>query len=339
MSFVSRLSRVTTDGSPFIPTSNLSGRPLGLSSLLICLVLIGALSGCGGGAASATKPAAPEKPLLTKDADGITIVIPSKAPNRIISLGASDSEILGALNLTSKVIAVDYFTDYPAAMAAKPKISDSSGNANVEAITADQPDLVLSFGGETRTADAKLEALHIDVVDLPQLDLTGTLLEIRLVGQLTHAETAANQLVASLSQRVASVKAKVAGLQPESVYMEVGYVAPTAYVFGGTSFGDELIRDAGGTNVFGSDSSNGGYPTVGVESIVAADPQVIVLTEDPAYGGDPSQVYTRTGWSVISAVKSHQVYALNPDESQRAGPRLVDVLEQLAKLLHPSTFA
>jgi iron complex transport system substrate-binding protein len=198
---------------------------------------------------------------------------------------------------------------------------------------------VLSFGGETRTVDQQLEAVHLTVVDIPQLDLTGTLLEIRLIGQLIHADAVANRVVAGLQQRIDTVKKAVAGAPKVSVYMEVGYIAPTAYVFGGTSFGDELIRDAGGTNVFGSDSANGGYPSVGEESIIAADPAVIVLTEDPTYGGNPSLVYQRKGWSVISAVQAHRVYALNPDESQRAGPRLVDALEQLARLLHPSLFS
>jgi iron complex transport system substrate-binding protein len=175
-------------------------------------------------------------------------------------------------------------------------------------------------------------------VDLPQLDLTGTMLEIRLVGQLIHSQGAADRAVAGLERRIDAVKAKVGGAPTVTVYMEVGYVAPTAYVFGGTSFGDELIRDAGGTNVFASDSANGGYPSVGAESIIAANPQVIILTEDPAYGGVAGQVYSRTGWSVISAVQSHRVYVLNSDESQRAGPRLVDALEQLARLLHPNLF-
>jgi iron complex transport system substrate-binding protein len=297
------------------------------------------LSGCGTSSSGRLTSSGPEKPVLTRDADGTSIVIPTRAPQRIVSLGASDSEILGALGLSSRVVAVDYSTNYPAALAGKPKISNANGDYNVETIVADQPDLVLSFGGETKSVDAQLEAVHVQVVDIPQLDLTGTLLEIKLIGQLVHDEAAADQLVSSLNGRIAAVKGKVAGSTPVSVYMEVGYVAPTAYVFGGTSFGDELIRDAGGSNVFGTDSSNGGYPSVGNESIVSADPQVIILTEDPAYGGDPSQVYQRTGWSVISAVKDHQVYALNTDESQRAGPRLVDALEQLARILHPSLFA
>jgi iron complex transport system substrate-binding protein len=307
------------------------------STLLAVALLVAILAGCGS-AASATPPG-PEKPLLAKDADGTSIVIPAKAPEHIVSLGASDSEILGALGASSQVVAVDYYTNYPASMASKSKISDANGNYNVESIVALQPDLVLSFGGETRTVDQQLEAVHITVVDIPQLDLTGTLLEIRLVGQLIHAEAVANRVVAGLQQRIDVVKAKVAGAPKISVYMEVGYIAPNAYVFGGTSFGDELIRDAGGTNVFGSDTGNGGYPTVGEESIIAANPQVVVLTENPAYGGDPSLVYQRQGWSVISAVQTHRVYALDPDESQRAGPRLVDALEQLAQLLHPNLFS
>jgi iron complex transport system substrate-binding protein len=316
--------------------------PLVLSSLVLTITLAAVmLSSCSASTTTSGQltSTGPEKPVLAKDADGTAIVIPPKAPERIISLGASDSEILGALGLSSRVVAVDFSTNYPAALASKPKISNANGDFDIEAIVAAQPDLVVSFGGETKTVDAQLEAVHIQVVDIPQLDLTGTLLEIRLVGQLVHAEAQAEQIVSGLEARIAAVKARVAGSAPVSVYMEVGYVAPTAYVFGGTSFGDELIRDGGGTNVFGADSDNGGYPSVGNESIISANPGVIILTEDPAYGGDPAQVYQRSGWSVISAVKNHRIYVLNPDESQRAGPRLVDALEQLAKLLHPSLFA
>jgi iron complex transport system substrate-binding protein len=308
--------------------------------LIIALAALVILSSCGANSSTGRLTSSgPEKPLLARDADGTSIVIPARAPQRIVSLGASDSEILGALGLSSRVVAVDYYTNYPASLASKPKISNANGDYDVEAIVADQPDLVLSFGGETKTVDAQLEAVHVPVVDMPQLDLTGTLLEIQLVGQLVRNEAQADQLVSSLEGRIAAVKARVAGSTPVSVYMEVGYVAPTAYVFGGTSFGDELIRDAGGTNVFGADSGNGGYPSVGNESIISADPEVIILTEDPTYGGDPAQVYQRPGWSVISAVQNHRVYVLNSDESQRAGPRLVDALEQLARLLHPNLFA
>ncbi len=304
-----------------------------VSRMLVALAGIFLLAGCG-----TTTSHGAEQPLIAKDANGTPIVIPATAPKHIISLGATDSEILAALGATPQVVGVDAFTDYPAAMAAKPKVTDAEGKADIEQIVSLEPDLVLSFGGETATTDQQLEQLHITVVDLPAPDLAETLTEIRLVGQLIHAESAANALAMSMQQRIDAVKAKIAGAAPVSVYMEVGYMPPPPYVFGGGSFGDGLITAAGGTNIFAGDTENGGYPAVSEESIIAANPQVIILTEDPAYGGDPANVYQRATWAGISAVKNHRVYAINPDIVQRPGPRLVDALDQLAQDIHPELF-
>ncbi|HUY80081.1 MAG TPA: ABC transporter substrate-binding protein [Ktedonobacterales bacterium] len=307
--------------------------PALLTVIALCCLTAVSLAACGASTASG-----PETPLIAKDANGTPIVIPTNAPQRIISLGATDSEILAALHVESHVVAVDYYTDYPADMAAKQKITDSSGNANVEEIIALQPDLVVSYGGETHATDLKLEQAHIQVVDLPALDLNGSLTEMRLLGQLVHAESAANALVASMQAKFAAIKAAVAGAPTVTVYMEVGYSPPPPFAYGGGSYGDQLIQDAGGVNIFHSDMTNSGYPEVSAESIIAANPQVIILTGGASYSGTPAQVAQRPGWGVISAVANHRVYTLNADIVQRPGPRLVDALEQIAKLLHPDRF-
>lgn len=295
------------------------------------------LAACG---TASTSTSAAEKPLLAKDTNGTAITIPQNAPQHIVTLVATDSEIVAALGAGSRVVAVDYYTDYPADVAAKQKITDASGTANIEAIVALKPDLVLGYGGEQRAAEKKLMDAHIQVVDLPQMDLSGSLMEMRLVGQIVHAESQAGTLVTSLQKRIDAVKKKAAGAQPVSVYMEADYSTPgKPFVFGGGSFGDELIRDAGGTNIFGSDNSNGGFPQVSDETVIAANPQVIILTEDPNFGGQPQLVYQRHGWSTVPALQNKRVYAVTPDLVQRAGPRLVDGLEQLAKLLHPELFS
>ncbi len=299
------------------------------------LALVSTLAACGGTTGSPTA----EQPLIKTDALHNAIVIPASSPQRIISLGATDSEILGALKVDSRVIGVDTFTDYPADLAAKPKVTDANGQPNVEQIIALKPDLVLGFGGEVGAAERQLVQAHVNVVDLPATDLTGALTDLRLVGQLVHAEATANALANDLQRRIDAVKAAVKGQPTVSVYMEADDSTPgKPYVFGGGTFGDELIRDAGGTNVFGSNSTNSGYPQVNDEAILAANPQVIILTEDPHYGGDPSQVAKRPGWSVVEAVKNGRVYQMNPDLFQRLGPRVVDGLEQLAKVLHPDQF-
>jgi iron complex transport system substrate-binding protein len=285
-------------------------------------------------------PRPPAPPLIKTDANGTAITIPATAPQRIVSLTAGNSEMLAAIGAGSRIVAVDSTTNYPADLASKPKVSDPATDAvNVEQVVALKPDLVLSWNHFSGDADQKLMQAGVTVVDLPGMDLTGTLTEMRLVGQLTHEEQVANALVDGLQKRIDAVKSKVASATPLSVYMEVGYSPAPPYAFGAGSFGDEIIKLAGGINVFRSDSSGGGYPAVSDERIIAANPSVIVLTEDPASGGDPQAVGKRPGWADIAAVKNNKVYAINPDPIQRAGPRLVDALEQVAKLLHPEAFS
>src|SRR5260370_31909583 len=123
---------------------------LWLVSLLVGLVLV---SGCGS---TTTAPTATQ-PLIAKDANGTTITIPASAPQRIVSLGATPSEILGALftdalgvpqgTLTARVVGVDAFTNYPADMAAKTKATAPHGTPNVAQIVAPHPDLLLSHRG------------------------------------------------------------------------------------------------------------------------------------------------------------------------------------------------
>src|SRR5690348_13481003 len=109
---------------------------------LIFLVVFLLLSACGGQSASPSTSVTPT-PTPARDYYGTPVSIPQKAPQRIVSLTPAVSEILGALNLQSRVVGVDSFSDYPATLASKPKVSDTNG-FNVEKIVSLQPDLVLS---------------------------------------------------------------------------------------------------------------------------------------------------------------------------------------------------
>lgn len=304
--------------------------------LLLCSLLLAA---CGGGGTATQQPTA--TPTTVLDAYGKPIVFPKSPPQRIIALGPTDSEILAALGLANRTVGVDSYTDYPAVMAAKTKITDTSGNANIELITSLQPDLILSYGGETKTADQKLASLGFDVADLPVADLTGSINEILTIGRLTSTEPQAQALVNSMFEQINAIKARVAAVsQRVTVYMEADYSTPgKPYVYGGGSFGDELIRDAGGVNIFGSNTTNGGYPQVSDETVVNDNPGVIILTEGLNYGGDPSVVYKRPNWGAIAAVQDHRVYAVDPDLISRPGPRIVQALQEIARDLYPSLFA
>src|SRR6266567_2239310 len=309
---------------------------LSLVLLLSCFVL---LTACGQSSSTTTGAKPTPTSTVTLDFYGTPITFPTTAPQRIVSLLPSTSEILGALHLQGRVVAVDYYTSYPPELASLPKVSDVNGKYNVEQIVALKPDLVLSWGGETREDDQQLKNLGLDVVDLPLANFSGVLQQILLVGRLTFTEGTAVPLVNQLQQQINAIKAAVAGTTAPRVLLEVDDSTPgKPYVFGGGSFGDELLQDAHGMNIFHNNTSNGGYPQVTDEAIIAANPQFVILTEEPAYGGNPVLVYKRPNWGGIDALTLHQVYRINVNIMQHPSQRLVEGLRCLAQLIHPEKF-
>ncbi|GHO84012.1 ABC transporter substrate-binding protein [Dictyobacter formicarum] len=307
-----------------------------LLSFMLTLAACGQSSNSQG---SGSTPAAQPTPTPALDAYGTPIAIPKTAPQRIVSLAPSISEILGALHLEKRVVGVDAFTNYPAALAGLKKVSSSSG-FNVEAIVALKPDLVLSSGGLSKKYDTQLSQLGLQVVDLPSPNISQTLDQIALIGRLTHTENVAESLVTQMRQQIAQIQSEVKGTPAIKTLLEVDDSTPgKPYVFGGGSFGDEMASYANVANIFHNNTTNGGYPQVTDESVIAANPQYIILTEDPLYGGQPSVVYKRANWGGIEAVKSHHVYHLNSDIMQRPGPRIVQGLRCLAQVVHPDKFS
>jgi iron complex transport system substrate-binding protein len=69
--------------------------------------------------------------------------------------------------------------------------------------------------------------------------------------------------------------------------------------------------------------------------IVAAKPQLIFLADnDPADGDQtPAAVAARAGWASIPAVKNHAIFGLNGDIASRWGPRLPQLVEEIAAAL------
>jgi iron complex transport system substrate-binding protein len=92
---------------------------------------------------------------------------------------------------------------------------------------------------------------------------------------------------------------------------------------------------AGGKNVANPASSP--WTQLSLEQIIVLDPQIILLG-DAAYGVTPESVGQRAGWGDLQAVKNGRVYPFDDNLVSRPGPRLVDGLEALAKLLHPDLF-
>ena len=265
--------------------------------------------------------------------DGVRISL-AHPPHRLIALAPSVTEVLYALGLGPRMVAVDKNSDYPKAVGVLPRVADYYGGPNYEKILQLKPDLIVAAAGITPQAGLiKLRGLHLAVLVTNPTTIAGILRSITLVGTATGVPVTAARVTAGLQARIDRVKQALQGIVSRPrVYYEID---TTLYTAGHGSFIDSLISLAGGTNI--AAQIHNPYPQLSAEKIIAADPQVILLG-DTKFGGSVARVDARPGWSAITAVRMHHVYAFDDDLASRPGPRIVDGLEAMARMLHPAAF-
>ena len=298
-------------------------------TLLLTLLLALFIAGC----APATE--APVSAAITLT-DGLgRPVVMNGAAQRIISLAPSNTEILFAVGAGSQVIGRDAYSDYPAEAVDVADIGDTYAGLNTELIVSLKPDLILAAEINTAEQVKALEDLGLTVYYLKNPNtLEEMYTNLEIVAQLTGQDP--TKLTDSLKARVAAVDEKILPLSSRiSVFYELDGTDPAKpYTAGSGTFINLLIERAGGYNIA---SDIEGYPQLSLEQVVAADPMFIVLG-DSAFGVTAEAVAARPGWENLSAVKSGQVLPFDDNLLSRPGPRLVDGLEALAKLLRPGLF-
>ena len=304
-----------------------------LRKTLILTLLIALLSACS----PQNAPPTDSVPESITNTDGLERVITLEGvPQRIISLAPSNTEILFAVGAGSQVVGRDEFSDYPAEAASIDSIGGSFGEYNMEAILALEPDLVLAAEINTPELVKQLEDLGLTVYYLKNpTTLEGMYTNLETVAGLTGHD--ATELVDSLKTRVAAIDEKIMPLSSRiSVFYEIDATDPTnPWTYGPGTFGDLLIDRAGGYNI--GNIASDPYPQLSLEQIVEANPVVIMLG-DSMWGVTPISVLDRPGWGSIEAVKTNSIFPIDDNLISRPGPRLVDGLEQIAKLLRPALF-
>jgi len=309
-----------------------------LLALLVIAVACNSLSTPVQVSTPTSKPATPA-PLVLTDALGHTITL-QKPAQRVVSLAPSNTEILFAIGAETQVVGRDQFSNYPEEAKSLPDIGGSGfGDVNTEAVVSLNPDLVLAAGLTPPELVSAMTDLGLTVFVMPNpTDLTGMYINLLTASKLTGREAEVEILIESLKTRVEAVESKVDGAEERPlVFYELDSTDPNApWTSGPGTFMDSLITMAGGANV-GSVLKDA-WAQISLEELVSQDPDIILLG-DYLYGGvTPEAVAARPGWSALSAVKDQRVYTFDDDLVSRPGPRLVDGLEALAKLLHPELF-
>lgn len=325
-----------------------------LRKTLILTLLIALLAAC----APQTTPVVDSAPTESPATEAVLTEAPTEAPasasltftdglgrevtlaapaQHIVSIAPSNTEILFAIGAGEQVVGRDELSDYPEEAKMVESIGSAFQNLNTELIVSLKPDLVLAAEINTPEQVKQLEDAGLTVYYLNNpTTLEGLYENLELVAQLTGHEEDAAALVESLKARVAAVDEKIAPLSSRvNVFYQIDSTDPAKpYTAGKGTFITLLIDRAGGYNIA---AELDGYPQLSLEEIVAADPAFIILG-DSMWGVTPEQVAARPGWENLSAVKNNKVFPFDDNLVSRPGPRLVDGLEALAKLLRPELF-
>lgn len=291
-------------------------------------------------AASASASPASAYPVTLTDDAGNEVTIASE-PQRIVSLAPSNTEIVCALDACDRLVGVTDFDDHPAEVA---DITDVviQAQVDVERVVAAEPDLVLAAGNELTptTVIEQLRELDLVVVVLYPESLDEVYADVELVARAIGAETAADELIGAMSDRVDEIVAAVEGAERPRTLYEVFHAEGSTYTAGEGSFLASLIELAGGEPVTGDAQG-----LLGAEELVAADPELVLLgtaSYDPALADPATALETvgaRPGWADLSAVRNDRVVPYLDDiVTTRPGPRIVDGLEALARAIHPDRF-
>ncbi|MBK6648105.1 MAG: ABC transporter substrate-binding protein [Anaerolineales bacterium] len=285
---------------------------------------------------ASTEAAATEAETYLVASDGLGREVTLAAPaQRIVTLAPSLTEFVFAVGAGEQLVGRDDLSDFPAEAADVASIGSTFGDINTEAILALEPDLVLAAEINTPEQVQELESLGLTVYYLSNPLTYDELYEqVNLFGQLTGHEEEAAALAESLAARVEAVTSAIAtAAEKPTVFYEIDGTDPAKpWTTGPGTFMDTMITMAGGVNIGGVLSD--AFAQISAEEIVAQDPDIIILG-DVVYGVTIESVAERAGWADLTAVKEGSIFAFDDNLASRPGPRLVDGLEELLKILHP----
>lgn len=247
------------------------------------------------------------------------------SPKKIVCLSPSGAEILCALDSFDKIKARTDYCDYPEELKKLPSVGGfDRKNLSIETILAYFPDFVYGSQGMHNFLKKPLENLGIKVfLSNAANGISQTKQEILYIANLLEKQDEGKKIVEHIEQQINSVP-KSASIK--TVYYEV-WNEPFMTA-GKSSFINELLEAAGYKNIF--DSIKESYPMVSEESIIASQPQIIILPD--ANGINPQDIKMRRGWNRIPAVKNNSIFAINADLISRPGPRIGEAVLALSKI-------
>ena len=293
---------------------------------LIMTLSIFVLSGCSS-----------QTDRMVTDREGTEVNIPTKI-EKIISTAPSNTEVLMALGLGDKLVAIDkYSTDIEGINTELPQIDFS--NPDAETIIGLEPDIVIASGhNKTGSVEDPFKAISeagIPVVYIPSSDSIDVIYkDIEFIADVVNERSKGKEIVDDMKAQVEEIKAIGDTItDKKSVYFEIS-PAPYLSSFGKSTFLNEMIEIIGAKNIFENEE---GWISPTAEAIIDANPDVIIT--NAGYMENPTEeIKSRDAWENINAIKNNEVYLVDQNASSRPSQNVIKALEQMAKAVYPEHY-
>ena len=291
---------------------------------------------------------------------------------RIVSLLASATEIVAALGLTNRLVAISHECDYPTEIlglpvCTAPKINATGSSYDINLsvkelverglsvfrvdsnkLRALSPDLIITQSqcevcavseSDLEDAVANWTNGHPEIVSLRPDCLLDVWRDISNVALAAGAEKTGANLIAALQKKIQPVSDRAAGLGTRPRVACIEWIDP---LMAAGNWIPEMVEMAGGINLFGVAGKHSSW--MRWDELAAADPDIIIVFP---CGFDilQSRFEIRTltaipAWPKLRAVREGRVFLTDGNQYfNRPGPRLVESLEILAEILHPAHFS
>ena len=238
---------------------------------------------------------------------------------RVLSLHPAATELVFAIGAASALVGRTDRCDYPEGASKIPTLGDPA-DASLPVVAVFEPDLILTGKGQDKLAAALSQEYRIfTLAPKSAEELFRQILSLaEILGKQIEAEVVVHDLMATLER----IKGKAAKFRRVRVYFEVAHSPLTA----ATCYLDDILMLAGGQPYRGE---------VTLEKLREFDPQIIIVSA-PGEGTAFSEeiLLARDGWQDLNAVRYERVFILDDTLFFRPGPRLVEGVRLLARILH-----
>lgn len=258
-------------------------------------------------------------------------------PQRIISLAPNITEILFALGLEKQIIGVTRYCDYPDEAQKKEKIGGLI-DSNLEKILSLNPDLILGFRGNTKRILKRMKSLQLPIFAIEM----GTTLDslftvIGKIGTITQTHKKAEILNGSLREKYMKIRSTLRQIQ-HIPKVFVALHGTGLWTGGKKSFINDLVTKAKGLNIAGK--INRKWFLYKREQLFHDNPEIIIIlakTNDE-FSIVKDWYQKESHLEDVKAIAAEKIYYLDENLATRPGPRIIEALIQIARILHPRYF-